>query len=71
MALGCVGLGCEDVFIHFLNLLMPNIYETSPHVIERIMNDIDGVINVVVLGIVLDYIWAELCHPARKVREPY
>ncbi len=71
MALGCVGLGCEDVFIHFLNLLMPNIYETSPHVIERIMDGIDGVRNAVGPGIVLNYIWAGLFHPARKVREPY
>jgi splicing factor 3B subunit 1 len=27
IALGVVGLGCEDALVHLLNLLMPNIYE--------------------------------------------
>jgi splicing factor 3B subunit 1 len=31
IALGVVGLGCEDALIHLLNLVMPNIYEVRPH----------------------------------------
>jgi splicing factor 3B subunit 1 len=30
-------LGCEDAMLGLLNLIMPNIYETSPHVIDRII----------------------------------
>jgi len=29
IALGVVGLGCEDALVHLLNLVMPNIYEVS------------------------------------------
>jgi splicing factor 3B subunit 1 len=71
IALGCVGLGREDAFVHFLNLLMPNVYETSPHVIARILEGIDGVRNVTGPGIFLNYVWNGLFHPAKKVRKPF
>ncbi|KAF1992643.1 ARM repeat-containing protein [Aulographum hederae CBS 113979] len=71
MALGVVGLGCEDAMIHLLNLLYPNIFETSPHVIDRVIEAIDAVRNSVGTGVVANYFWAGLFHPARKVREPY
>ncbi|CCH45140.1 U2 snRNP component prp10 [Wickerhamomyces ciferrii] len=71
IALGCIGLGREDAFIHFLNLLIPNIFETSPHVINRILDGIEGVRNAVGPGLVLNYTWNGLFHPARKVRKPY
>jgi len=38
MALGVVGLGCEDACIHLMNLLWPNLFETSPHVIVSIFS---------------------------------
>lgn len=71
VALGVVGLGCEDAMVHLLNLLYPNIFETSPHVIDRIIEAIDAVRNAVGTGIVMNYVWAGLFHPARKVRTPY
>ncbi|CDK26037.1 unnamed protein product [Kuraishia capsulata CBS 1993] len=71
MALGCVGMGLEDVFLHFLNLLIPNIFETSPHVIRRIMDGIEGCRNIVGPGLVMNYLLAGLFHPARKVRHAY
>lgn len=71
MAINCAGLGLEDVFVHLLNLLVPNLYETSPHVIERIVDGIDGIRNNVGCGIVMNYILAGLWHPARKVRIPF
>ncbi|ODQ80760.1 hypothetical protein BABINDRAFT_160974 [Babjeviella inositovora NRRL Y-12698] len=71
MALGCVGMGCEDAFVHFLNLLMPNIFETSPQVIDRVLEGIEGVRNAVGVGIIMNYIVAGLFHPARKVRTAY
>ncbi|KAJ4290122.1 U2 snRNP component prp10 [Collariella sp. IMI 366227] len=71
IALGVVGLGCEDAMVHLLNLLYPNLFETSPHVIDRIVEAIEAVRMAVGPGLVLNYVWAGLFHPARKVRIPY
>lgn len=71
MALGVVGLGCEDAMLHLLNLLHPNLFETSPHVIDRVIEAIDAIRLAVGTGAVMNYVWAGLFHPARKVRTPY
>lgn len=71
MALGVVGMGVEESFCHLLNLLWPNLFETSPHVIDRIIEAIDACRNVLGTGIVMNYTWAGLFHSARKVRQPY
>lgn len=71
LALGVVGMGCEDAMMHLLNLLWPNIFETSPHVIDRIIEAIDAIRMAVGMGPVMNYVWAGLFHPARKVRHPY
>ncbi|RCK62887.1 U2 snRNP component prp10 [Candida viswanathii] len=74
IALNCIGFtnsDYTDVFVHFLNLIMPNIFETSPHVIARILESIDGLRLVIGNGIFTNYLWSGLFHPARKVRTPY
>jgi splicing factor 3B subunit 1 len=71
VALGVVGLGCEDAMLHLLNLLYPNLFETSPHVIDRIIEAIDAIRMAVGSGLTMNYVWAGLFHPARKVRQPY
>ena len=113
VALGVVGLGCEDAMLHLLSrsslypfhptsftlflesffsryvlssndypnagmltpippdLLYPNLFETSPHVIDRIIEAIDAIRMAVGPGMVMNYVWAGLFHPARKVRVPY
>ncbi|RLV96229.1 U2 snRNP component prp10 [Spathaspora sp. JA1] len=74
VSLNCIGLTnseYDDIFIHYLNLILPNIYESSPHVIQRILESLDGLRNVLGLGVFMNYIWAGLFHPARKVRAPY
>ena len=71
VALGVVGLGCEDAMVHLLNLLYPNLFETSPHVIDRIIEAIEAIRMAVGAGVVMNYVWAGLFHPARKVRTPY
>jgi splicing factor 3B subunit 1 len=71
VALGVVVLGCEDAMLHLLNLLWPNLFETSPHVIDRIVEAIDGIRMAVGPGLLLNYLWAGLFHPARKVRLPW
>jgi splicing factor 3B subunit 1 len=66
-----VGLGCEDAMLHLLNLLWPNLFETSPHVIDRVLEAVDAIRMAVGPGLVMNYVWAGLFHPARKVRVPY
>ncbi|KAF9977275.1 Splicing factor 3B subunit 1 [Actinomortierella ambigua] len=71
MSLGVVGLGCEDALLHLLNYVWPNIFETSPHVINAVMEAIDGLAVALGPGRVLQYVVQGLFHPARKVREVY
>ncbi|CAK4033421.1 splicing factor 3B subunit 1 [Lecanosticta acicola] len=71
LALGVVGLGCEDAMLHLLNLLHPNLFETSPHVIDRVIEAVDAIRLAVGTGAVMNYVWAGLFHPARRVRTPY
>lgn len=74
MALNCVGLADDSVhavFVHWLNLVLPNIYESSPHVIIRIIECVDSLRLVVGNAIFLNYVWPGLFHPARRVRSPF
>jgi splicing factor 3B subunit 1 len=71
MALGCVGLGLEDAMLHLLNLVFPNIFETSPHVINAVTEAIDGLRVALGPGTIMQYAMQGLFHPARKVREIY
>ncbi|XP_077979078.1 splicing factor 3B subunit 1-like isoform X2 [Glandiceps talaboti] len=71
MALGVYGFGCEDALVHLLNYVWPNIFETSPHVIQAVMDSVEGL--RVGLGAIklLQYAMQGLFHPARKVRDVY
>lgn len=71
MALGVAGLGCEDALVHLLNYVWPNIFETSPHVINAVMEAIEGMRVALGAAVVLNYCLQGLFHPARKVREVY
>ena len=71
LALGVYGYGCEDALQHLLNLLFPNIFETSAHVISAVIEAIDAIRLSAGPGIVLLYLLQGLFHPARKVREIY
>lgn len=42
MALGVSGFGCEDALTHLINYVWPNIFETSPHVVNAVMESIEG-----------------------------
>jgi hypothetical protein len=55
MALGVAGLGCEDALTHLLNYVWPNIFETSPHVVNAVMGAIDGCRLALGPAIVLNY----------------
>ncbi|GBG61498.1 hypothetical protein CBR_g21841 [Chara braunii] len=71
MALGVAGLGCEDALAHLLNYVWPNIFETSPHVINAVTEAVEGLRVALGPCIVLNYCLQGLFHPARKVREVY
>lgn len=71
LARNCIGSGKEVLFIHFLNELMPSIFETSPHVIDRVAEAIGSIQQLIGAPAFLNYIWAGLFHPARKVRNIY
>lgn len=71
IALGVVGLGLEDAMLHCLNLILPNAYEQSPHVIDRVIEAIEAIRVAIGPGLVMNYVWAGLFHPARKVRQPF
>ncbi|KAK4527735.1 hypothetical protein GAYE_SCF46G5816 [Galdieria yellowstonensis] len=71
IALGVAGLGCEDALVHLLNHVWPNIFETSPHVINAVMFAIQGCQVCLGPGLILYYSLQGLFHPARKVREVY
>lgn len=42
MALGVYGFGCEDALVHLLNHVWPNIFETSPHLVQAFMDAVEG-----------------------------
>ena len=42
LSLGVYGFGCEDALNHLLNFVWPNVFETSPHVVQAFMGSIEG-----------------------------
>jgi splicing factor 3B subunit 1 len=42
MALGVHGFGCEDALNHLLNYVWPNIFETSPHLVQAFFDCCDA-----------------------------
>lgn len=71
LALGTAGLGKEDGMQHLLNLVWPNIFETSPHVINAVMDAMEALRVSLGPGVILYHTLQGLFHPARKVREAY
>lgn len=66
-----MGLGCEDALAHLLNLVWPNIFETSPHINQAVFEAIEGMRCSLGAHVILLYILQGLFHPARRVREVY
>lgn len=71
LALGVRGHGLEDALVHLLNHVWPNIFETSPHVVNSVLSAIEGCMVALGLGMILLYVLSGLFHPARAVREAY
>jgi len=71
LSLGVYGLGCEDAVRHLLNFVWPNIFETSPHVINAVTEAIEGCGRSLGPTAVLQHLMQGLFHPARKVPSIY
>jgi len=71
IALGVYGFGCEDALNHLMNYVWPNVFETSPHVVQAFMGAIEGMRVGMGSIKVLQYTLQGLFHPARKVRDVY
>ena len=71
LAVGTAGLGYEEALTHLLNLVWPNIFETSPHVIGGVMDAIEAMRLGLGPGVLMSYILQGMFHPARRVREVY
>lgn len=61
----CAGLGCEDALMHLLNLVWPNIFEISPHVVQAVTGAINGCRLALGPAVILSYLLQGLWHPAR------
>lgn len=71
LALGVLGFGCEDALVHLLNYVWPNIFEVSPHVINAVLDAIEGIRVSLGPAKILHYTLQGLFHPARRVRNIY
>jgi len=71
IALGVYGLNREDVMIHLLNYVWPNIFETSPHMVSAVTEALEGIRLCIGPAKFLLYLLPGLFHPARKVRAAY
>lgn len=71
MALGVQGLSREDALLHLLNFCWPNIFETSPHLIQCCLDAIEACMKGLGCTRVLQYVLQGLFHPARKVRQSF
>jgi len=67
LSLGVAYLNCEDALVHLRNFIWPNIFETSPHVINAVMEGIEGLRVGLGVGRLMLYVVQGLFHPARRV----
>ena len=67
---GSVG-GHHQALGHLLNLLWPNIFELSPHVMRSVTEGIESLTLALGSPHVLMYLLQGLFHPATKVRQAY
>ncbi|EST08416.1 Splicing factor 3B subunit 1 [Kalmanozyma brasiliensis GHG001] len=71
VALGTFGLGHEESLGHLFNLIWPNIFETSPHVLGSVTSAIESLEVALGPGVLLNHTLQGVFAPARKVREAY
>ena len=52
---------------HLLNYVWPNIFETSPHIVNAVTDAFEGMRVSLGPGVVMLYVLQGLFHPARRV----
>jgi len=63
--------GVDDAIVHLLNMVWPNIFETTPHCINSVLEVLEAVRVSLGPTILLQYLLTGLFHPARFVREVF
>ncbi|MCH86739.1 splicing factor 3B subunit 1-like [Trifolium medium] len=72
MTLKAVGLGVDDLLIHLLNHVWPNILDMdSPIVMKVVMEAIDAMRKALGSSVILNHCVQGMFHPARRVRDVY
>jgi len=61
----------QDALQHLLNFVWPNIFETSPHLVQAVNEAIDSLRCSLGSPIIFQYLLQGLFHPARRVRVIY
>ena len=56
---------------HLANHLWPNVFEISPHVINAVLDGVEGLRVALGPGKILLYTLQGMFHPARRVRDVY
>ena len=56
---------------HLLNYVFPNIFETSPHIMNAVTEAIEGCRVSLGPGVILLYLMEGLFHAAKRVRQTY
>ncbi|KAG5183762.1 nuclear protein-like protein [Tribonema minus] len=70
IALGVAGLGCEDALTHLLNFVWPNIFETSAHVINAVLEAVECCTVALGPGRVFMHVRGAGALPPRAPRAP-
>eukprot|EP00388_Colpodella_angusta_P001049 GDKJ01003517.1.p1 GENE.GDKJ01003517.1~~GDKJ01003517.1.p1 ORF type:complete len:1329 (+),score=351.69 GDKJ01003517.1:60-4046(+) len=71
LAIGVANHGMDDAMIHLLNLVWPNLFETTAHLTPAFFDAFDAFRLAVGPGVLLQYIMQGLFHPAQRVRTAY
>ncbi|GIQ88332.1 hypothetical protein KIPB_010558, partial [Kipferlia bialata] len=71
IALNVAGLGRKDAVVHLLNHAFPNILEGAPHMVQAMLNAVQGCRAALGNGFLLSYFLPGLFHPAQRVRSIY
>lgn len=61
MALGTIGFGCDDALVHLLNAILPNLFDSNPHLIMAVIESVDALRLAVGPSIILHYLVQVYC----------
>ena len=64
-------LGAEDALSHLHNFVWPNVFEVSPHVINAVLDSVEGLRVALGAPRMFLFVVQGLFHPARRVREVF